>query len=75
MDVEKPLKIKKVNIGSKEQPKFSNVRDYWDEETVSKITKLLQGYQELFPTKLFRDKDFLLKVESCLSSNSRCFMA
>jgi len=40
-DVEKPLKTKKINIGSEESPKFSNVGDYWDNETVSKITKLL----------------------------------
>ena len=26
-----PLKIRKVNIGSDENPKFSNVGDYWDE--------------------------------------------
>jgi len=44
-DVTQPLKIKKVNIGSKEQPKFANVRDYWDDETISKITELLRKYQ------------------------------
>ena len=32
----KPLKIKKVNIGSLEKPKFSNIGDYWDEDIVSK---------------------------------------
>jgi len=50
-DVTKPLKIKKVNIGSEERPKFANVGYYWDDETVSKIKKLLHEYQELFPTK------------------------
>ena len=25
------LKIKKVNIGSLENPKFTNIGDYWDE--------------------------------------------
>ena len=29
-----PLKIKKVNIGIEENPKFSSVGDYWDEETM-----------------------------------------
>ena len=40
----KPLKIKKVNIGSSENPKFANIGDYWDEETVVKITNLLHEY-------------------------------
>ena len=47
----KPLKIKKVNIGTPENPKFTNIGDYWDEETVMKITDLMLEYQELFPTK------------------------
>ena len=40
----KPLKIKKVNIGSSENPKFANIGDYWDEETVTKVTDLLHEY-------------------------------
>ena len=47
----KPLKIKKVNIGSPENPKFANIGDYWDEETVVKITVLLHECQDLFSTK------------------------
>lgn len=35
----------------KEHPKFYNVRDYWDDETDSKIIELLHDYQELFPAK------------------------
>ena len=47
-----PIKIKKVNIGTKQQaPKLANVGDYWDDATISKITELLQEYQDLFPTK------------------------
>ena len=46
----KPLKIKKVNIGSPKNPKFANIGDYWDEETVAKITDLLHEYQDIFPT-------------------------
>ena len=46
----KPLKIKKVNIGLTENPKFANIGYYWDEETVMKITDLLHEYQDLFPT-------------------------
>ena len=46
-----PLKIKKVNIGSSENPKFANIGDYWDDETMGKITDLLHEFQDLFPTK------------------------
>ena len=46
----KPLKIKKVNIGSLENPKFASIGDYWDEETVANITYLLHEYQDIFPT-------------------------
>ena len=45
------LKIKKVNIGSSENPKFANIGDYWDDETMGKITNLLHEYKYLFPTK------------------------
>jgi len=27
------------------------IRDYWDDATVDKVTKLLQKYEDLFPTK------------------------
>ena len=40
----------KVNIGLPENPKFTNIGDYWDEEMVAKITNLLHEYQDLFPT-------------------------
>ena len=40
----KPLKIKKVNIGSVENSMFANIGDYWDEETVGKITDLLHEF-------------------------------
>ena len=40
----KALKIKKVNIGSEDNPKFANIRDYWDEETVAKITDILHEF-------------------------------
>ena len=38
------LRIQKVNIGSVENPKFSNGGDYWDEETMAKITDLLHEF-------------------------------
>ena len=43
-----PLKIMKVNIGSEENPKFANIGDYWDEETMAKIMDLLHEFQDLF---------------------------
>ena len=46
-----PLRTKKVNIGSLENPKFSNIGDYWDDEIVGEITDLLPEFQYLFPTK------------------------
>lgn len=50
-NIKNPLKIKKVNIGSEEEPKFAVIRDYWDEETINKVINLLHDYQELFTTK------------------------
>ena len=44
------LKIKKVNIGSPDNPKFANIGDYWDEETVGKIIDLLHEFKDIFPT-------------------------
>ena len=44
----KPLKIKKVNIGSPENPKFANIGDYQDDNTIGKIIDLLHEFQDLF---------------------------
>ena len=52
----KLLKIKKVNIGSLENPKFANIGDYWDEQTVTKITNLLHEYHDLFSTNFSKMK-------------------
>ena len=53
------LKIKKVNIGTEENPKFSNIGDYWDEETMAKITDILHEFQYLFPKKFLEMKGIL----------------
>ena len=45
------LKIKKVNIGSPKNLKFSNIGDYWDDEIVKNITDLLHEFQDLFTFK------------------------
>jgi hypothetical protein len=34
----KPIKINKVNIGREQAPKLSNGGDYWDDDTIKKIT-------------------------------------
>ena len=51
-----PLKIKKVNIGSSENLKFANIRDYWDDKNVKNIIDLLHELQDLFPTNFFEVK-------------------
>ena len=50
----KLLKIKKVDIGSEDNPKFDNIQDYWDEEIIAKITDLLHEFRDLFATN-FRE--------------------
>ena len=45
------MKFKKLNIGSTYIPKFTNIGDYWDDETIGKIMDLLHEFQDLFPTK------------------------
>ena len=39
--IHQSLKIRKVNIGTEEEPKFSNIGYYWDEETMENITDLI----------------------------------
>jgi alpha/beta superfamily hydrolase len=50
------IKVKKVNIGIVEHPKMTNIGDYWDEKIVESITKLLQEYNDLFPTTFIEMK-------------------
>jgi hypothetical protein len=44
------IKINKVNIGTVDNPKMANIRDYWDEQMIESIIKLLCEYTDLFPT-------------------------
>ena len=39
-----PLKIRKVNIGIEENPKFTSIGDYWEEETMANITDMLHEF-------------------------------
>lgn len=48
------MKTKKVNIVSEAKLKFTHIGDYWDDDTVDKVAKLLWEYQDLFP-KRFSD--------------------
>jgi len=43
------IRMQKVNIGTKENPKFVQIGDYWNGETMEKIANLLSEYQDLFP--------------------------
>jgi len=45
------VKTKQVNIGTKAEPKFTKIKDYWDDAMVDKVIELLCEYQDLFPTK------------------------
>ena len=54
-----PLRIRKVNIGSEDNPKFDNVEDYWGEDKKAKITDLLHEFQDLFPTQFSEMKGIL----------------
>jgi hypothetical protein len=51
-----PIKIKKVKIGTIENPKMASIGDYWDEKIVENITKLLHEYNDLFPTMFIEMK-------------------
>jgi CTP:phosphocholine cytidylyltransferase-like protein len=44
------IKVKKVNIGTTENPKMASIGDYWDEQTIERITELLREYSDMFPT-------------------------
>ena len=57
--INQPLKIQKVNIGMEEEPKFMNIGDYWDEETMENIINLLHEFQDLFPMKFSKMKGIL----------------
>ena len=43
-----PLNIRKVNIETKKNTMFVNIGDYWDEETMVKITDFLHEFHDFF---------------------------
>jgi hypothetical protein len=42
--------VKKINIGTIENPKMASIGDYCDEQTMERITELLREYIDMFPT-------------------------
>jgi hypothetical protein len=56
------IKVKKVNIGIVENPKMAIIRDYWDEQIVESITKLLCEYNDLFPTTFTKIKGMVGEI-------------
>jgi hypothetical protein len=51
-----PLRMQKVNIGTKHNPKFAQICNYLNDETVEKIVDLLHEYHDLFPTTFLEMK-------------------
>ena len=51
-----PIKVKKVNIGTKNNPKMANIGHYWDEQTIERITELMREYSDMFPTTFIEMK-------------------
>ena len=58
-DITVSLKMKQVNIGTKVEPKFMKIGNYWDDAMVDKVTELLRKYQDLFPTKFMDLKEII----------------
>ena len=52
-----PIKVKKFNIGTTDNPKMESIGDYWDEKIVERITELLREYNDLFPRTFIEMKD------------------
>ena len=53
------IKIKKFNIDSLQNPKFTNIEYYWDDDTVGKIPDLLYKFHDLLPTKFLEMKGII----------------
>jgi hypothetical protein len=43
-----PFKVKKVNMGTTDNPKMEGIGDYWDEQTMEIKIDLLHEYSDLF---------------------------
>ena len=47
LEITEKLKIKKVNIGTKETLKIASIGNYWDDKTIGQVADLMQEYQDL----------------------------
>jgi hypothetical protein len=54
--------VKKVNIGTTENPKMESIGDYWDEQTVEIITELFHEYSDMFPMKFIEMKGIVGEI-------------
>jgi hypothetical protein len=71
-----PIKVKKVNNGTNDNPKMASIGDYWDEQKIERITELLQEYNDLFPTTFTEMKGIvgeLGKMKIPLKPEARSF--
>jgi hypothetical protein len=41
--------LRKVNIGSVENPKIASIGDYWDKQAIDEVHNLLWEYEDMFP--------------------------
>jgi hypothetical protein len=48
--------VNKFNIGTTNNPKMSSIGDYWDKQTIERITKVLCEYSDLFPMTFTKNK-------------------
>ena len=51
-----PIKVKKVNIGTNDNPKMASIGDYWDGQIVESIMNLFHEYNDMFPTTFTKMK-------------------
>ena len=54
-----PIKVKKVNIGTNDNPKMASIGDYCDEQTVERIAELLREYSDMFPIAFIEMKGII----------------
>jgi hypothetical protein len=54
--------VKKIKIGTTENPKMANIGDYQDEKIVESITNLLHVYSDLFQTKFTEMKGIVGEI-------------
>jgi hypothetical protein len=51
-----------VNVGMKKKPKFANIGDYWNDETMENIADLLCEYRDRFSTTFLEMKRIVAEL-------------